>query len=315
MSKYRHNLPQMCGQLFLTDSGMETTLIFLDGIELPHFASFDLLKTAAGTKVVRDYYARHAEIARRNAMGFIFEAPTWRASADWGAKLGYSATGLADINRASIAVLEDVRHEFESAASPMPISGCIGPRGDGYDPGRLMSEAEAQDYHSVQAGVFATTAADLVSAITMTNLNEAVGITRAAAAAGMPVAISFTVETDGTLPSGETLRQAIESVDEKTGAAPAYYMVNCAQPTHFGHVLESGNGWTSRIRGIRANASMRSHAELDQATDLDDGNPVELGQQYRDLRKRLSHLTVLGGCCGTDHRHVEEIALACKEAA
>jgi S-methylmethionine-dependent homocysteine/selenocysteine methylase len=177
-----------------------------------------------------------------------------------------------------------------------------------------MSEAEAEDYHAGQAQVFAKTAADMVTAITMTNINEAVGVTRAARATAMPVAVSFTVETDGRLPSGELLRQAIEAVDAKTGNAPAYFMVNCAHPTHFDDTLVKAD-WSKRIRGIRANASKCSHAELDKATELDAGNPLEFGQQYRAIRDRLSHINVLGGCCGTDHRHVEQIALACLKAA
>ena len=314
MTNYRHDLPQLSNRLFLTDAGIETTIIYHDGIDLPYFAVFDLLKTEKGTRTLRGYYSRHAAIARANGMGFILESPTWRASADWGTKLGYSQSALADINRQSIAFLETIRKEFETVESPMPISGCIGPRGDGYDPGRIMSEAEAEDYHGGQAQVFATTAADIVTAITMTNINEAIGVTRAAKAARMPVAISFTVETDGSLPSGELLREAIETVDGKTGSAPAYYMVNCAHPTHFDTKLVKAD-WTKRIRGIRANASRCSHAELDKATELDAGNPVELGRQYRAIRDRLGHINVLGGCCGTDHRHVEQIALACRKAA
>ncbi len=314
MTKYRQSLPQLSNRLFLTDAGIETTIIYHDGIDLPYFAVFDLLKTEKGIQVLREYYSRHAAIARANGMGFILESPTWRANADWGAKLGYSPSALVDINRKSIAFLETIREEFETAQSPMPISGCIGPRGDGYDPGRIMSEDEAENYHSGQAQVFAATAADMVTAITMTNINEAAGVARAAKAAGMPVAISFTVETDGNLPSGELLREAIETVDGKTGSAPAYYMVNCAHPTHFETTLVKAD-WTNRIRGIRCNASRCSHAELDKATELDAGNPVELGQQYRAIRDRHSHINVLGGCCGTDHRHVEQIALACCKAA
>lgn len=314
MANYRQNLPQLGNRLFLTDAGIETTIIYHEGIELPYFAVFDLLKTEKGTKVLHEYYSRHAAIARANSLGFILESPTWRASADWGPKLGYTPSALADINRQSIAFLETLRQEFETPQSPMPISGCIGPRGDGYDPGRIMSEAEAEDYHSGQARVFAKTAADMVTAITMTNINEAAGVARAAKTAGMPVAISFTVETDGKLPSGELLREAIETVDGKTGSAPAYYMVNCAHPTHFDTTLVKAD-WTKRIRGIRANASRCSHAELDKATELDAGNPVELGQQYRAIRDRLNHINVLGGCCGTDHRHMEQIALACRKAA
>ncbi|MBM3520793.1 MAG: homocysteine S-methyltransferase [Alphaproteobacteria bacterium] len=315
MSKYRSKLPQLGQSLFLTDGGIETTLIFLEGHELPYFAAFDLLKTEEGRLALRKYYEPYARIARQHETGLVLESPTWRASADWGAKLGYSLHDIANFNRMAISLMESLRQEFETAKSPMPISGCIGPRGDGYDAGRIMSEAEAQAFHAHQANTFRDTAADLITAITMTNINEAVGVARAAKAVGMPVAISFTVETDGRLPEGGSLQGAIEAVDERTEGTPAYYMVNCAHPTHFDSTLDGGAGWTSRIRGIRANASHRSHAELDAATDLDDGNPVELGHQYRAIRQRLGHVNVLGGCCGTDHRHLAEIAASCGAAA
>jgi S-methylmethionine-dependent homocysteine/selenocysteine methylase len=315
MAKYRNNLPQLSDRLFLTDSGMETTLIFRDGIDLPLFASFDLLKDARGIRRVREYYARHAAMARDNDLGFVLESPTWRANPDWAAKLGHSAETLAERNRKSIEVMADVRAEFETSRAPMVISGNIGPRGDGYDPGKKMSVDEAQTYHAQQIAVFRDSDADFVSAFTINYVEEAIGIVRAARAADMPVVISFTVETDGRLPTGQSLQDAILQTDATTSNAPAYYMINCAHPTHFESVLATGEAWTSRLRGLRANASKRSHAELDQAADLDDGDPVELGRQYCALRLRFGHINVLGGCCGTDHRHVEQIMFACHPGA
>jgi homocysteine S-methyltransferase len=314
-SKYRAHLPQLSGQIFLTDGGMETTLIFHDGIDLPHFASFDLLKDAQGVARVRNYYARYTKLARNAGMGFVLETPTWRANADWGAKLGYSRAALADINCRSVELMAELRGEFETPASPMVISGNLGPRGDGYQPGSMMSAAAAQDYHGEQIGVFAGTEADMISGFTLSYANEAIGIARAAKSAGMPVVISLTVETDGRLPTGQALKDAIQQIDAETGAAPAYYMINCAHPTHFESALMTGEPWTKRLRGLRANASTRSHAELDQVTDLDAGDPVSLGRQYRELRRKLSHVNVLGGCCGTDFRHVEQICLACEPVA
>lgn len=309
MAKYSNDLPQLKGGLFLTDGGIETTLIFLEGLDLPFFAAFDLLKDEPGRERLRAYYRRHAEIGRARGQGFILESATWRASRDWGEKLGYTLKDLERVNRQAIELLEELREELETPASPMVISGCIGPRGDGYEPGQCMSVQEAQDYHAFQAQVFASAGADMITAITMTNVPEAIGLARAASAAGLPVAISFTVETDGKLPAGDELEAAVEAVDTATDVPPVYYMLNCAHPTHFEQVLQGG--WTSRLKGLRCNASRRSHAELDEAPDLDAGDPLELGQQYRDLRLRLPHLNVLGGCCGTDHRHVEQISLAC----
>jgi homocysteine S-methyltransferase len=193
----------------------------------------------------------------------------------------------------------------------MPISGNIGPRGDGYDPGLLMTPQEAEDYHGGQVAVLAETAADYVSAFTITNTPEATGIVRAARRAKMPAVISFTLETDGKLPTGQFLKDAIAEVDAATAAYAAYFMINCAHPTHFDSALEKDAAWVKRIRGIRANASCRSHAELDAATDLDAGDPDALGRQYADLLQRHPHLTVLGGCCGTDLRHVEAISQRC----
>jgi S-methylmethionine-dependent homocysteine/selenocysteine methylase len=312
MSKYRHQLPQLGDGLFLTDGGIETSLIFRDGLELPHFAAFHLLRESRGRAALDRYFRRHAEIARAQDTGFILESPTWRASADWGERLGYDADSLAEANREAVRRLAALREDLEAPSTPMVISGCVGPRGDGYDPGDAMTAEESETYHGAQIRTFADTEADLVTAITMTSCAEAVGITRAAQSAGMPVVISFTLETDGRLPTGQPLSEAVEQCDAVTGEGPAYYMINCAHPTHFEGVLHGG--WTQRIRGIRANASRCSHAELDEASELDDGDPVELGGDYAALRRRHPWINVLGGCCGTDHRHIEQIGLSCRAA-
>ncbi len=307
-------LPQMGGGLFLTDGGIETTLIFHDGFDLPYFAAFDLFKDEKGTRALRRYFARHASIAKKNGTGFVLESATWRASRDWADKLGYSPAQLEEANRKAIALLRDIKAEYETPRSRMVISGCVGPRGDGYDPGKLMSPEEAQAYHSQQIRIFANEKVDMVSAITMTNVHEATGVAHAAEAAGLPVVISFTVETDGNLPTGDSLGKAINAVDRATGNGPAYYMINCAHPTHYEHRLMSGEAWVDRIGGMRANASRCSHAELDNASELDDGDPIEFGRQFSDIRSRLKRMNVLGGCCGTDHRHIEQIAMSCIEA-
>jgi S-methylmethionine-dependent homocysteine/selenocysteine methylase len=311
MSKYKHRLPQLEGGLFLTDGGLETTLIFHEGVELPLFAAFDLLRDQAGREKLRQYFLPYIAAAREHGAGFVLESVTWRASPDWGAKLGYSAQALAAVNRDAIELLEQLRTEHETAAMPMVVSGCVGPRGDGYDPGQLMSAGKAQAYHAPQVAALTAAGADMIAAITMTNVNEAIGVARAARREAMPVAISFTVETDGRLPTGQTLQDAIDQVDQATSGAPAYYMINCAHPTHFAGALAEGAAWSARVRGLRANASRRSHAELNEAPDLDAGNPEELGGQYGDLLRRFPRINVLGGCCGTDHRHVHAIGRAC----
>jgi S-methylmethionine-dependent homocysteine/selenocysteine methylase len=310
MARYRSALPQLGGALFLTDGGLETTLIFHDGLELPDFAAYALLRRPAGEAALQKYFRAYAGIAERFGVGLILESATWRASRDWADRLGHTPGELADLNRAAIRQLAGIRGELRTRA-PIVISGCLGPRGDGYNPAHLMSPEEAEAYHAEQARIFADSAADLLTAITMNYVEEAIGITRAARLVGMPVVISFTVETDGRLPTGDALRAAIERVDAATAAYPAYYMINCAHPTHFEHVLGDGAPWVRRIRGLRANASRQSHAELNESPTLDIGDPVELGQQYAALKRRLPQLCVLGGCCGTDDRHVEQIAAAC----
>ncbi len=311
MAKYRNHLPQLDGGFYLADGGLETTLIFQERCELPDFAAFTLFKTRQGEATLRKYFRSYAEIAKRFGCGLVLESATWRASADWGARLGYTPEALAVANHEAVHLLQDIRKEYETSQNPVVISGCLGPRGDGYVIDHAMLEQEALDYHRQQVETFADTAADMVCATTMNYAQEAIGIVRAAQAAALPTAVSFTVETDGRLPSGQTLRSAIEQVDQATSAYPCYYMINCAHPTHFEHVLAEGGLWVDRIRGLRANASRKSHTELNESTELDSGNPVELGAQYAQLKKRLAYLNVMGGCCGTDHRHVAQIAAAC----
>jgi S-methylmethionine-dependent homocysteine/selenocysteine methylase len=310
MSKYRHRLPQLRDSLFLTDGGLETTLVFHEKIDLPYFAAFDLLRSETGVATLRRYFEAYTRIALDRQVGIVLEAPTWRANPDWAAKLGYDAATLADANRTGVELLLEVRAALETATTPIVISGNLGPRGDGYRADLRMSVAEAAHYHRAQIDTFAGTDADMIAAFTMNYVEEALGIAQAARAAGMPLALSFTLETDGKLPSGQTLGEAIGRVDAETDEYPVYYMINCAHPTHFEDVLDALGPKVRRIRGLRANASRRSHAELDASTDLDAGDPQALGGEYRALSRKLPALSVVGGCCGTDDRHVAAIAAA-----
>ena len=310
---YRDRLPQLEGGLFITDGGIETSLIYHQGLELPAFAAFDLLKDDEGTDELRRYYRPYALLAREQGAGLVLESPTWRANPDWAAEIGYSLDELDALNRKAIALMEELRMEYADRA-PIVISGNIGPQGDGYSPDTMLSATEAEAYHSTQIGTFADTAADMVTALTMTYAEEAIGVARAAAKAGLPAAISFTLETDGRLPNGLGLHEAIEQVDRETDSAPAYYMINCAHPTHFENVLEADAPWVSRIGGLRANASAKSHAELDESTELDEGDPADLGARHAELKARLPAVNVLGGCCGTDDRHIAAICTAWRGA-
>jgi S-methylmethionine-dependent homocysteine/selenocysteine methylase len=305
-------LPHEANDLFITDGGLETTLIFNDGYELPCFAAFDLLKDADGYNSIFNYYRSYLEIAAAYDTGFILESATWRANPDWLAKTGYPDAALADVNKKAIALLNELKSAYAGLVKKIVISGCIGPRGDGYKPGMRMTATEAQSYHARQARIFAETEVDMLSAITMNYVEEAIGIANAAAAVDLPSVISFTLETDGRLATGMSLREAIESTDSAALEKPAYYMINCAHPSHFIPELErnSGGGWMKRVRGIRANASCKSHAELDESTALDSGNPEQLADENFRLKSLFPHLNVFGGCCGTDTRHVSEMVKA-----
>jgi homocysteine S-methyltransferase len=307
MGKYKADLPQLGKAPFLTDGGLETTLIFHQGIALPYFAAFGLLKEEAGKKILRDYYARYLDIARQYKTGFILETATWRASKDWGDKMGYSAAALDQINRQAVELLEDLRAAYQTPDFPIVLSGCLGPRGDGYVVSAKMTVPQAAEYHSPQIETFSTTVADLVTAFTLNYNEEAIGIIRAAESFQLPVAISYTVETDGNLPSGQKLGDAIQEADLATAGYAAYYMINCAHPNHFRHVLEGGGDWVKRIKGIRANASTKSHRELDESDHLDAGDKVLLASGYVQLKPLLPNMNIIGGCCGTDHTHLESI--------
>jgi S-methylmethionine-dependent homocysteine/selenocysteine methylase len=290
----------------LTDGGLETSLIFHQGLDLPLFAAFPLVETEDGRAALRQYWEPYLAVAREHDVGFVLDTPTWRANPDWAAQLGYDARRLHDVNRASVAFARELAADQRGVV----IEGVVGPRGDGYVVGEEMQPDEAAAYHAQQLGALAEAGVDQVAAVTFTYPQEAIGFVRAATAAGLTCIVSFTVETDGRLPNGTTLRDAIETVDAETGGTAAGFMINCAHPTHFEDALADGP-WLERIVGVRANASTMSHADLDAAEDLDDGDPDDLAGRYRALMGQLPALRILGGCCGTDHRHIRAIGDAC----
>jgi S-methylmethionine-dependent homocysteine/selenocysteine methylase len=289
----------------VTDGGMETDLIFHHGVDLPLFAAFPLVDTPAGRSLLTAYYDEYAAIARRAGAGLMLESATWRANPDWGGRLGYSPADLARVNRDAISMLAELRERYRGDLADVVISGMVGPRGDGYQPGEEPGPDEAADYHAAQIEALAAAGADIVSAYTLTSIGEAIGIVRAASSAGVPAAISFTTETDGRLPGGESLAEAITRVD--AAARPAYFQVNCAHPVHVAAALAEPGSWRERIYGVRYNASTRSHAELDEAADLDEGDIGLLAGRHRQLAAGLPALAIVGGCCGTDARHVEAL--------
>lgn len=295
-------LPQSTGRPMVTDGGLETDLIFHHGVELPEFAAFPLLDDAAGRALLSDYYDGYAAIARVAGAGLVLESATWRANPDWGARVGYSPAELDRVNAAAMEQLARLRARYRPDIDHVVVCGTVGPRGDGYRPGSAVAPDEAAGYHGAQIAALGGAGADIVTAYTLTNVGEAIGIVQAARSVGVPVAVSFTVETDGRLPDRTTLAQAVAEVD--AAAAPDYFLVNCAHPTHVGRALAEGGEWRERIVGLRCNASVKSHAELDEATELDEGDPAELASTHRRLEPLLPRLSIIGGCCGTDARHV-----------
>ncbi|RXM42112.1 homocysteine S-methyltransferase family protein [Flavobacterium sp. YO64] len=309
MKKTKNTLPNESEDLFLTDGGLETTLVFLEGFDLPYFAAFDILKDQKGYDSMKNYYSRYLKIAEKYKTNFILESPTWRANPEWIEKIGYSKDSLFELNEKAVSLLLDLKTEFSNSIKSILISGCIGPRGDGYVPDNCMNIEEAKQYHLAQIKALSEMPVDFVSALTMNYIEEVIGIVQAAETVSLPVVISFTVETDGKLPTGMSLKDTIEKIDKSVNIPPLYYMINCAHPTHFVNELKANanENWVKRIKGFRANASCKSHAELDEATELDRGIPKDLGKEYKNLKDTFSHLNVFGGCCGTDEEHMHEI--------
>ena len=296
---------------FITDGGIETHIIFNMGVELPHFSAFPLNDSVAGCEVIRSYYRDYLPVAKAAGRSFLFATDSWRASPDWADRLGYDRALLKQNNVTSVALCAEVAAEFAAAGVASDIAGVIGPRRDAWQYDAFMTVAEAFDYHSPQVEAFTGTPATSLHAYTLTNTPEAIGIARAAERAGLPIVLSFTVETDGALPGGKPLGVAISEVDEATGGYPAYYMINCAHPRHFAGKVKGGAPWVGRIGGLRANASAKSHAELDSSPEIDIGDIAELAEDHAKLLPSLPNLQLIGGCCGTDHRHIAAICSRC----
>ncbi len=293
---------------YLTDGGLETYMVFEKGFELPCFSAHILHESEAGRQALTAYLERFIKIAKDTGRGFVLDTTTWRLNSAWASPLGMSKA--QSLNHTAIAVenARQFRDTHESGQLPIVLNGVVGPAGDGYAPDAVLSTNEALALHVPQVQALGKAGVDLITAMTITHSGEASGIAKAAREIDVPCAISFTVETDGNLPSGETLAEAIEKVDSESGGYPVYFMINCAHPDHFRDAVKNGDQWTRRIGGIRANASRLSHAELDAAEELDPGDPFELGHLYTELLSLLPNIRVVGGCCGTDHRHVGCIA-------
>ncbi|MDX2274422.1 MAG: homocysteine S-methyltransferase family protein [Hyphomonadaceae bacterium] len=294
--------------IYLTEGGQETELMYKFGFELPEFAMYPLLDNAEALAAMRGMYQRVLETAAKHQVGVLLGGLDYRASPDWASKLGYSREGLADAQFRCIGFLREAAEPFEGQIPDIKIVGCVGPRGDAYSLNRTITAEEAEDYHAVQIETLKRAGVDLISAMTFNNIEEAVGVARAAAKANMPLTVSFTLDSTHRLKSGPSLKQAIEQTDARAGdARPAFYGVNCSHPVEFEPALEPGD-WIKRVRSLRPNASAKEKVELCKIGHLEDGDPVEFGEQMGDLARRYPHIDVWGGCCGTWERHLDHIA-------
>ena len=300
--------PRLANKFYLTEGGTETEVLYKWGFKLPEFAMFPLLDDPEADRVVKDIYRRYFDVAAKHGTGMLILGHDYRASPDWGAKLGYSPEELADLQRRTIGFLDSMRREHEDKVTDVYIAGCVGPRGDAYGTGGSISEDEAEDYHAVQLATLKSTPADMAIAITFNNIPEAVGVVRAASKTGLPIGVSLTLTPEGRLRSGPSLREAVEAIEEKTDGAAAWFGTNCSHPLEFAAALSDEGSWLDRLRYIRPNAVKMDKIALCKLGHLEDGDPVELGEQMGDVARRFPMADILGGCCGTDERHLGEIA-------
>jgi S-methylmethionine-dependent homocysteine/selenocysteine methylase len=299
--------PRKPGLLYLTEGGVETEIMYKWGHKLPHFAMFTLLDKPEAMADMKSMFARALEVAATQKTGLVLSSLDYRASPDWAALLGISADGLRDVHFRTVAFMKEVAAPFVEKIPDLVFSGVIGPRGDAYGKGGGITEEEAEDYHTPQLKNLRDAGADMACALTFNNIPEAVGVARAAKAVGIPLGLYFTLNSKGTLGSGPTLKEAVESVEEITQGAPSYYGLNCSHPLEFMESLEDGD-WLKRVRSIRPNAVRMEKVALCKLGHLEDGDPEELGQQMGDIRQKFPQMDILGGCCGTDERHLGEIA-------
>ena len=299
---------QRPGRYYLTEGGQETEIMYRHGHDLPEFAMFALLDRPEARDDLRAMFTRYLETAAVNGFVPLMGGVDYRLSPDWGQLIGYSPAVLQDMQLRAIDLLREVARPFRAQVPEILFAGIVGPRGDAYQLNRDITEAEAEDYHSAQVGWLKMAGVDLVSALTFNNVPEAVGLSRAAARAGLPVSVSFTLDSTHRLRSGPSLREAIEAADAALGAdRPDFYGVNCSHPYEFLPALEPGD-WVLRLRALRPNAAMMDKISLCSLGHLEEGDWHELGHLMGDLARRYPHLDVWGGCCGTWDKHLNEIA-------
>lgn len=306
--------PREDGILYLTEGGTETEVIYRHGHELRDFAMFELMNKPEAVRDMENMYRRYLDKAAQYGFSALMSGFDYRASPDWGAKLGYSAEGLREMQHKCIDFLRGVSRAYEDQIERIAIAGCIGPKGDAYSLNRDITAEEAEDYHATQCETLRDCGVDLIWAATINNIPEAVGISRAAARVGLPVNMSFTLDSSHKLKSGPSLKEAIEATDTEAGAArPDSYGINCSHPLEFEPALEPGD-WARRLRSLRPNAAKMDKVSLCKLGHIEEGDPEELGQMMGDLAKRYPDIDIWGGCCGTWDKHFDRIAHYVRQA-
>lgn len=300
--------PREDGLLYLAEGGVETEIMYRHGHRLREFAMFELMDDPAAVTDMRDMYRRYLDVAARHGFAVLMAGFDYRASPDWGDKLGYSPEGLREMQHKCIDFLRDAARPYADQLPRVAVAGCIGPRGDAYALNHDITAEEAEAYHAIQMDTLRDCGVDIVWAATINNVPEAVGIARAAAAAGLPLNLSFTLDSDHRLQSGPSLREAIEATDAQAGAAqPDSYGINCSHPLEFEPALEPGD-WVRRIRSLRPNAAKMDKVALCQLGHIEEGDPEDLGRTMGDLARRMPDVDIWGGCCGTWDKHFDRIA-------
>ena len=299
---------QVSGLIYLTEGGQETEVMYRHGFDLPEFAMFPLLDQPDAVEVVRAMYSAVLDTAERHGCAVLLGGLDYRASPDWAGLIGYDPTALAAMQTRAIEFLREVSDPYRDRLPDVRIAGIVGPRGDAYQVNPTITADESEEYHSVQLATLAASGVDLVEAMTFNNVDEAVGLARAASSAGLPLSVSFVLDSDHNLNGGPSLKEAIESVDAAAGSdRPAFYGINCSHPFEFMPAIESGE-WFKRIRCLRPNAAAADKISLCTLGHLEEGDPVELGSLMGQLAADYPHIDIWGGCCGTWDKHLDHIA-------
>ncbi len=287
--------------LVLTDGAIETRAVYEFHRDLTDLEVFTLLGDAQGREILHTIYSTYAQIAAKFNVPMQLGTPTWRASRNW--------TGdVAEVNAQAVALVREVA---SSTGARVVIAGVIGPSSDGYDPSGALNTEDAVTYHREQASALASAGVDLLYAPTFPVTDELQGAARAMSEMKLPFAVAPMLHADGKMPDGTTLAAAIARLDEDAAARPWHYMLGCLYPTHAATALESlfrsAPALAHRVVGLKANGSPLPPESLDGSTTLQTTAPDVFARDLWECAQNFG-LHVLGGCCGTDTRHIEALA-------